>query len=336
MVLEQEIPRFAAWIGPALLAFLLTAGVVILAVALIAWLVQALVCGPLAAGDRVYRGVLTGLADLRAISPGRVWALARLAVQEAVRRNVLLVLGVFAVVILFAGWFLDPTNVDPGRLYLGFMLGATNLLVCAVTLILAVFSLPSDIKSKAIQTVTTKPVRPVEIVLGRFLVVGDGHLAPRDADRRLAVFVVRVLAIAVACRGEAAAEAREPRGDLGQPVGGLLGRCPADPLPNGRHGRRETAAHGEHGPRDPAEHGIGGEEQASQHDRRDHDRPTRAGDVRLREQPAHRADPPAGAPERPLHPVGREHGQERAGPRHRHGRAPAATAAHPARAVSAA
>jgi ABC-type transport system involved in multi-copper enzyme maturation permease subunit len=60
------------------------------------------------------------------------------------------------------------------------MLGATNLLVCAVTLILAVFSLPSDIKSKAIQTVTTKPVRPVEIVLGRFLgfaLVGTGLLA---------------------------------------------------------------------------------------------------------------------------------------------------------------
>ena len=180
MVLEQEIPRFADWIGPALLAFLLTAGIVILAIGLIAWLVQALVCGPLEAGDRVYRGVLTGLADLRATSPGRVWALARLAIQEAVRRNVLVVLAVFAVVVLFAGWFLDPTNVDPGRLYLGFMLGATNLLVCTVTLILAVFSLPADIKSKAIQTVTTKPVRTAEIVLGRFLgfaLVGTGLLA---------------------------------------------------------------------------------------------------------------------------------------------------------------
>ena len=180
MVLEQEIPSFAAWIGPAFLAFLLTAGVVILVVALATWLAQALAHGPLEGGDRVYRGVLTGLADLRATSPGRVWALARLAVQEAIRRNVLLVLAVFAVVILFAGWFLDPQNVDPGRLYLGFMLGATNLLVCAVTLILAVFSLPADIRSKTIQTVTTKPVRTAEIVLGRFLgfaLVGTGLLA---------------------------------------------------------------------------------------------------------------------------------------------------------------
>ncbi|MFN9982218.1 MAG: hypothetical protein ACK53Y_19985, partial [bacterium] len=86
------------------------------------------------------------------------WALARLAIQESLRRHVLVVLGLFALIVLFAGWFLDPTSVNPGKLYLGFMLGATNLLVCLVTLILSVFSIPADIKAKAIQTVTTKPV----------------------------------------------------------------------------------------------------------------------------------------------------------------------------------
>ena len=180
MVLEQVIPRFTAWIGPALMTFLLTAGLASLFVGLAAWLVQAARSGPLDAGDRVYRGILTGLRDLAGTSPGRVWALARLAIQEAVRRNVLVVLAVFAVVILFAGWFLDPTSVNPGRLYLGFILGASNFLVCTVTLVLAVFSLPADIKSKAIQTVTTKPVRTGEIVLGRFLgfaIVGTVLLA---------------------------------------------------------------------------------------------------------------------------------------------------------------
>lgn len=180
MVLEQEIPRFAAWIGPAFLAFLLAAGLVTLFVGVAAWLVQAVLSGPLEAGDRVYRGVLTGLKDFAGTSPRRVWALARLAIQESVRRNVLVVLAVFAVVLLFAGWFLDPSNVDPGRLYLGFILGATSLLVCTVTLVLAVFSLPADIKSKSIQTVTTKPVRTGEIVLGRFLgfaAVGTALLA---------------------------------------------------------------------------------------------------------------------------------------------------------------
>jgi hypothetical protein len=169
MVLEEEIPKFTAWIGPALISYLFAAGLVAVFAAAVAWLVQAVLYGPLAAGDRVYRGVLTGLADLAGMSPRRIWALARLAIQESLRRNVLVVLGLFALIILFAGWFLDPTSVNPGRLYLGFIQSATNLLVCLVVLVLSVFSLPADIKTKAIQTVTTKPVRTGEIVLGRML-----------------------------------------------------------------------------------------------------------------------------------------------------------------------
>ena len=180
MVLEEEIPAFAAWIGPALVWFLFAAALVTVVAAAAVWLVQSILCGPLAAGDRVYRGLLSGLADLGGMSWRRVWALARLAIQESLRRNVLVVLGLFALIILFAGWFLDPTSVNPGKLYLGFILAATNLLVCLVTLVLSVFSLPADIKAKAIQTVTTKPVRTGEIVLGRFLgfaLVGTALLA---------------------------------------------------------------------------------------------------------------------------------------------------------------
>jgi len=180
MVLEEEIPKFAAWIGPALLWYLFAGGLVAVFALIVALLFQAVLYGPLAAGDRVYRGVLTGLADLAGTSPGRVWALTRLAIQESLRRNVLVALGLFLLIVLFAGWFLDPQSVNPGRLYLGFILGATNLLVCLVTLVLSVFSLPADIKAKAIQTVTTKPVRTGEIVLGRILgfsLVGAGLLA---------------------------------------------------------------------------------------------------------------------------------------------------------------
>jgi hypothetical protein len=169
MVLEQEIPKFAAWIGPALLWYLFAGSLVAVFAAALAWLAQSVLYGPLAAGDRVYRGVLTGLADLAGMSPRRIWALARLAIQESLRRNVLVALALFLLIVLFAGWFLDPKSVNPGKLYLGFILGATNLLVCMVTLVLSVFSLPADIKAKAIQTVTTKPVRTGEIVLGRIL-----------------------------------------------------------------------------------------------------------------------------------------------------------------------
>ena len=180
MVLEEAIPKFGQWIGPAFLWYLFAASLLAVVAAAAAWLVQSAVYGPLQAGDRVYRGIISGIKDLAGMSRRRIWALARLAIQEAVRRNVLVVLAMFAIVMLFGGWFLDPASVNPGKLYLGFILGATNFLVCMVTLILSVFSLPADFKAKAIQTVTTKPVRTGEVVLGRMLgfsLVGTALLA---------------------------------------------------------------------------------------------------------------------------------------------------------------
>jgi hypothetical protein len=169
MVLEQEIPAFSAWIGPALAWYLFAAALLAVIVGAIAWLVQSVLHGPLVAGDKVYRGLLSTVGDLAGMSWRRIFALARLAVQESLRRNVLVVLPLFALLVLFAGWFLDPASTNPGKLYIGFIVAATNLLVCLVVLVLAVFSLPADIKAKAIQTVTTKPVRTGEIVLGRML-----------------------------------------------------------------------------------------------------------------------------------------------------------------------
>ena len=180
MVLEEAIPKFGQWIGPAFLWYLFAASLVAVIAAAAAWLVQSAVYGPLQAGDRVYRGIISGVKDLAGMSPRRIWALARLAIQEAVRRNVLVVLAMFAIIVLFGGWFLDPASVNPGKLYLGFILFATNALVCLVTLVLSVFSLPADFKAKAIQTVMTKPVRTGEVVLGRMLgfsLVGTALLA---------------------------------------------------------------------------------------------------------------------------------------------------------------
>jgi hypothetical protein len=225
MVLEEEIPKFAAWIGPALLWYLFAASLVAVVAAAAAWLVQSIAYGPLAAGDRVYRGVLTGLADLAGMSPRRIWALARLAIQESLRRNVLVALALFLLIVLFAGWFLDPKSVNPGRLYLGFILGATNLLVCLVTLVLSVFSLPADIKAKAIQTVTTKPVRTGEIVLGRILgfsLVGAGLLAIMGAIGW--AFVIRSVNHAHAALAEDVVEIK----DVGGAVTGFEGRTTFD------------------------------------------------------------------------------------------------------------
>jgi hypothetical protein len=102
-------------------------------------------------------------------------AVARLAVQEAIRNRVLIGFGVFVILLLFAGLFLDVKNNNPARVYLSFVLSATNFLVIIMSLVLSAFSLPNDIKNRTIYTVVTKPIRAGEIILGRtlgFILVG--------------------------------------------------------------------------------------------------------------------------------------------------------------------
>jgi ABC-type transport system involved in multi-copper enzyme maturation permease subunit len=109
-------------------------------------------------------------SDLPGFSLRRTLAIAWLAVQESLRKRVLMaVMALFIVILLFAGWFLDPSADNPGKLYLSFVLSTSNLLVLFMSVFLATLSLPNDMKNRTIYTVVTKPVRPSEIVLGRVL-----------------------------------------------------------------------------------------------------------------------------------------------------------------------
>ncbi len=100
----------------------------------------------------------------------RVWALARLAFMEAVRRRVIWVFLIFAVLFLFPPkWFFpikpeDELRSNVSRIYTG----TTPILLLAAAL-LASFSIPTDIRNQTIHTIVTKPVERFEIVLGRFL-----------------------------------------------------------------------------------------------------------------------------------------------------------------------
>jgi hypothetical protein len=109
------------------------------------------------------------LRDLPNTTSRRTFAIARLAFKEAIRRKVLVVVGIFIVGLMFAGWYLDPESENPIRLYISFVLTTTNYLVLLLGLYLSTFSLPQDIKNKTIYTITTKPVRATEIVLGRIV-----------------------------------------------------------------------------------------------------------------------------------------------------------------------
>ena len=134
---------------------------------LFGFLVAAFRHGP---GDAFYltaKVIFTGMAELTQISAQRVLAMARLSFKESIRRRGLVAFGVFVVILLFAGWFLDVKSTDPGKLYISFVLTSTNYLILGLALFLSAFSLPTDIKNRTIYTIMTKPVRAWEIVLGR-------------------------------------------------------------------------------------------------------------------------------------------------------------------------
>ncbi|MGA2255157.1 MAG: hypothetical protein ABSG53_10885, partial [Thermoguttaceae bacterium] len=118
--------------------------------------------------------------DIARMSPGRVFALAWLAVRESLRRRVVVVFVVFVVLILFAALFIKKDSLHPGQLYIQVVLNFTIYLSMLFSLVLSALSLPADIRDRTLHTVVTKPVRKLEIVLGRvlgFVFVGSLLLA---------------------------------------------------------------------------------------------------------------------------------------------------------------
>ncbi|MSR56574.1 MAG: hypothetical protein EXS05_02740 [Planctomycetaceae bacterium] len=111
-----------------------------------------------------------GFIDFLGTSPRRVWALTVLTFREAFRRKTLVVFGVFAVLFLFAGWFMSGVTTDPTlqfKAYVSFVLRTISWLILPVVLLLACWGLPEDIRARSLHTVVTKPVRRQEVVLGR-------------------------------------------------------------------------------------------------------------------------------------------------------------------------
>lgn len=172
MVIETELVPFFQWLPGAFGAWLIAIGLLLVVSLLLAYLFTAVRVGPIRAIGRTGSGLWTGIADVFLMSPRRVLALARLAIQESLHRFVLVAFIVFIVILLFAGWFLDPGSYNPTQLYLSFVLTATTYLVLLLALFLSVFSLPTDMARKTIYTIVTKPVRSSEIILGRVLGFG--------------------------------------------------------------------------------------------------------------------------------------------------------------------
>jgi hypothetical protein len=194
MVVEKELLPFLEWLAGSSLQWLVVVLCLIAVAGVVGLLVVTLRYGPVRGLSIVGSTVSGGVVDLVKISPRRVWALTWLAFWESIRRRVVVVFAVFVLLLLVAGWFLDPGSVAPARLYMSFVLGATTFLVLLLALFLSVFSLPTDIRNRTLHTVVTKPVRASEIVLGRilgFILVGTALLAVMSVVSFL--FVVRHL-----------------------------------------------------------------------------------------------------------------------------------------------
>lgn len=186
MILEKPLLPYMQWLlefnesrWGALPHFLISLLVLAVVGLLVSFIVGIILYGPVKAGERVYRVVANAISELFNLSFRRIWAIAKVAVQEALRRRVLVAVAVFVLLLLFAGWFLK-TDREPAKLYFSFVLTATSFLGLFIALLLAVFSLPNDFKSKTIYTIVTKPVRSGDIVLGRilgFTLVGSVLLA---------------------------------------------------------------------------------------------------------------------------------------------------------------
>lgn len=112
------------------------------------------------------------IGDIFSLSPRRIWALTRLTFLEAYRRKALAVFVVFALIFMFASWFMGDRNAmtpDQIKVNISFVLTAISWLTLPVVLILCCFGIPEDIRLRSIHTVVTKPARRLEIVLGRMI-----------------------------------------------------------------------------------------------------------------------------------------------------------------------
>lgn len=119
-----------------------------------------------------FHGVKSFFGELLSLSPKRILALTTLTIKEATRRKALLVFVVFAVLLMFGGWFLTDSNERPELqfgVHVTFMLTVISWLILPIAIFLSCWGIPEDIRIRSLHTVVTKPARRMEVVIGRIL-----------------------------------------------------------------------------------------------------------------------------------------------------------------------
>lgn len=110
------------------------------------------------------------LGDVASLSLRRVWAITKLTYLEALRRKALYVGVVFALLFMFAGWFLSGSDLPAEfqvKVYVSFVLRAIGWMIVPLVLLLSCWGIPEDIRLRSMHTVVTKPAHRLEVVVGR-------------------------------------------------------------------------------------------------------------------------------------------------------------------------
>ena len=99
-----------------------------------------------------------------------VVTIARHSFREAVRKRLLLVVGLFALAMIVSAPFWPTlTDEDLVKLVQDISLTAMAFLGVIAAVFISAYSLPADVEEKRIFTLATKPVRRWQILLGKFL-----------------------------------------------------------------------------------------------------------------------------------------------------------------------
>ncbi len=103
---------------------------------------------------------------------GRIWAICRLTVSEAIRKKIAIVFIFMMMFILVSLPFVmrgDDTLRGRVQTYLAYSLSSMGFLLSMLTILLACGSVALEIKSKKIQLIGTKPVPRWQLLLGKWL-----------------------------------------------------------------------------------------------------------------------------------------------------------------------
>jgi hypothetical protein len=172
---SQSLVTFSEWLATNAVLFLIVVASAIVVGLLFGYVVAAFRHGAVEGFYEVAQVIGQMVPDFLNTSFRRVMAIAGLAIKEALRRKVVLAtFAIFAITLLFGGWFMNSDSEQPDKVYVSFVMFGTQLLVLMMGMLISSFSLPDDIKNKTIYTIVTKPVRSTEVVMGRL--VGFGLL----------------------------------------------------------------------------------------------------------------------------------------------------------------